>query len=128
MIMSEFEKLKATLNDKWLDYYEVNCSWIIRILPKHTNGYNQYVDSETLAYVVLGVITAIKPKVKEFLELFSELNQDPRSILRVLSIDYLALDEKLKERPEERAKNPKFNSSEIDEIERIRQQLSKGEL
>ena len=100
--MSEFEKLKATLNDKWLDYYEVNRSWIIRILPKHTNGYNQCIDSETLAYVVLGVITAIEPKVKEFLELFSELNQDPRSILQVLEIDYLDLDRKLKERSEKR--------------------------
>ena len=110
MIKDEFEKLKVTLNDKWLDYYEVNRSWIKRILPKNRNGYNEYLDSDTLAYFVLGVITVIEPKVKECLELFSELNKEPKSLLGVLGIDYLALDEKLKERAEKRAKNPQFNS------------------
>ncbi|EAZ89628.1 DUF5331 domain-containing protein [Crocosphaera chwakensis] len=123
--MSEFEKLKVTLNDKWLDYYEGNRSWLKKELPTNSNG---YMDSSILAYIILGVIAAIEPKVKEFLEPFSELNQDPQDLLRVLEVDYLDLDRKLKERSEKRAKNPQLNSSDTDEIERIRQQLSKGEL
>ena len=123
--MSEFEKLKATLNDKWLDYYEVNRSWLKKELPSNNNG---YIDSSILAYIILGIIAAIEPKVKEFLEPFSELNKDPQSLLRVLEVDYLNLDQKLKERAEKRAKNPQLNSSDTDEIERIREKLQKGEL
>ncbi len=48
--MSEFEKLKATLNDKWLDYYEVNRSWLKKELPSNNNG---YMDSSILAYIIL---------------------------------------------------------------------------
>ncbi len=36
--MSEFEKLKATLNDKWLDYYEVNRSWLKKALKSNNSG------------------------------------------------------------------------------------------
>ena len=27
-MMSDFETIKATLKDKWLDYYEANQSWL----------------------------------------------------------------------------------------------------
>ncbi|MGK7957928.1 MAG: DUF5331 domain-containing protein [Crocosphaera sp.] len=123
--MSEFEKLKTTLNYKWLDYYEVNRSWLKKELPTNNNG---YMDARILAYIILGVIAAIEPKVKEFLEPFSELNKDPQDLLRVLEVDYLDLDRKLKERSEEKAKNLQFDSSDTDEIERIRQQLQTGEI
>ncbi|MGK7939262.1 MAG: DUF5331 domain-containing protein [Crocosphaera sp.] len=124
--MSEFEKLKATLNDKWLDYYQVNRSWIKKVL-QNRNGTGDIMTS-SLTYLILGVITAIEPKTKEFLDPFSELNPDALSLIRVLDLDYVDLDQKLKERAEKRAKNPQLNSSDTDEIERIRQQLSKGEL
>ncbi|MDJ0845554.1 DUF5331 domain-containing protein [Crocosphaera sp.] len=103
----------------------MNRSWLKKELPTNNNG---YMDARILAYIILGVIAVIEPKVKEFLEPFSELNKDPKSLLQVLEIDYLDLDQKLKERAEKRRKNLQFNSSDTEEIEQIRQQLQTGEL
>jgi hypothetical protein len=123
--MSEFEKLKAGLQDKCLDYYEDNQSWIETALPKNSNGTLQQIP---LAYLVLGAITVIEPKLKEFLEPFSKLNQDPLALMKILDLDIYGLDSKIRNRKVERAKLPKAAPSETDEIERIRQQLSKGEI
>lgn len=120
--MSEFEKLKTTLNDKWLDYYEVNRSWLKKALKSNHNG---DIDRRTFAYLILGVMAAIEPKLKEFLDPFCELNQQPLDLIHILGIDYVNLDQKLKERHEQSAQS---NSSGTDELERIRQQLSKGEI
>ncbi len=37
-------------------------------------------------------MAAIEPKLKEFLELFSEINQEPLDLICVLGIDYVNLD------------------------------------
>ena len=93
--MSNFEEIKSNLNEQWLDYYEANQSWISSALPKNSNG---YLEQKILCYFILGVISALEPKLKDILKPFSELNQQPQDLIRVLGIETLQLDEKIQVR------------------------------
>ncbi len=91
----EFEKVKARLNDQWLDYYEIHHYWIKKTLPP---GHNGYLDSKSLCCFVLGVISAFEPELKDTLKYFVDLNSDPQALVRVLGIETVSMHEKIKER------------------------------
>ncbi|MEA5508890.1 DUF5331 domain-containing protein [Crocosphaera sp. UHCC 0190] len=79
------------------------------------------------ADIILGVITALEPKLSVWMLPFCQLNSDGNKLIEVLGLHFDP-EKELKKRAEERAKLPPVVPSEIDEIERIRQQLSKGEI
>ncbi|ACB53881.1 conserved hypothetical protein [Crocosphaera subtropica ATCC 51142] len=127
--MMTFEQIKVSLPDKWLDYYQINRCWIKPLMdsrnlwkPIPNNG-----GKRPCADIILGAITALEPELAYWIPPFCEIEPNQDKFVKVLGLDFDPETE-LNNREEERAKNPQFNSSDTDEIERIRQQLSKGEL
>jgi hypothetical protein len=102
--MMDFEEVKKKLNDQWLDYYEINQSWIKKTLPKNQNG---YPEQKQLCYLVLGIVSAFEPKLKDPLTYFTELNSDPEALVKVLGIETLAIDHKIQERKQKIASSTK---------------------
>lgn len=126
--MMTFEQIKATLSDKWLDYYQINRCWIQPLMDSKNCCYNTPDGGKRpSAEIILGAITALEPKLSFWMPPFCELSSDYNNLIKVLGLNFNPETE-LKKREEERAKNPQLNSSDTDEIERIRQQLQKGEL
>ncbi|MEA5533840.1 DUF5331 domain-containing protein [Crocosphaera sp. XPORK-15E] len=126
--MITFEETKATLPNKWLDYYQINRSWI-RSLMDSRSWWRKTTDDgkRPCADIILGAITALEPKLSIWMPPFCQLNSDGDKLIEVLGLHFDP-EKELKKRAEERAKLPPVAPSEIDEIERIRQQLSKGEI
>lgn len=126
--MMTFEKIKASLPDKWLDYYQVNRCWI-KLLMDSRNWWHKTKDDgkRPCADIILGAVTALEPNLSMWMSPFCQLNADGNRLIEVLGLHFDS-EKELKKRAEERAKNLQLNSSDTDEIERIRQQLSKGEV
>ena len=126
--MMTFEKLKATLPDKWLDYYQINRCWIKPLMDSRSL-WKQIPNcgKRPSADIILGALTALEPKLSFWMQPFCELNPDVDKIIKVLGLNFDP-EKELEKREEERDKNPQLHSSDTDEIERIRQQLQKGEL
>ena len=126
--MMKFEQIKATLPDKWLDYYQINRCWIKRLMDSRSWWHKTPGDGKRpCADIILGAITALEPNLSSWMPPFCELNSDGNRLVEVLGLHFDP-EAELKKRAEERAKNPQLNSSDTDELERIRQQLQKGEL
>ena len=126
--MMTFEQLKATLPDKWLDYYQINRCWIKPLMDSR-GWWRGTPDGgkRPCPEIILGAITCLEPELSFWMPPFCELSSDNNKIIAILGLHFDPETE-LKKRAEERAKNPQLNSSDTNEIERIRQQLQTGEL
>ncbi|WP_107669056.1 DUF5331 domain-containing protein [Cyanothece sp. BG0011] len=126
--MNLSQDVMASLKDKWLDFCETNSYWVEEI--KQTNHVIVKTPDEgkrPSGLLILGVISGIEPGITNIVPLLMKLNSNFEAIIKALGLDFDPEIE-LKKRAEERAKNPQLNSSDTDEIERIRQQLQKGEV
>ncbi|MGK7881231.1 MAG: DUF5331 domain-containing protein [Crocosphaera sp.] len=126
--MNFSQDVMASLKDKWLDFCETNPYWLEEI--KNHNSFCAKTPNEGKrphGLLMLGVISAIEPKLTNLIPIFLKLNSNPDSVIKALGLDFDPEIE-LEKRAEERAKNQQLNSSDTEEIERIRQQLQKGKL
>ncbi len=104
--MTFFEALKPTLKEKWLNYYEANRTWLNLIL-KFQGGENYRIAK---ACLILGCISAIEPRLREFLPAFCELNSNPEALIQVLGLDFNSESE-LKKRQENTAPSQQTTNS-----------------
>lgn len=83
--MSFFEKYKVILKPKWLDYYENNRSWI-----KKVGAWVSTPDSgkRPSAEIVLGAISALEPRLAEWLFPFCQLNSDANKLVDLLGLHF----------------------------------------
>jgi hypothetical protein len=98
-MMSDFETIKATLKDKWLDYYEANQSWLPILIDFHnvSEGYGQRPHYS----LILGVISALEPKLNEYFYCFSLVTNDEPAIVKALGLEFdprLELEKRAEER------------------------------
>ena len=84
MTLKAFEEVKATLKDRWLDYYEANQVWIDPILINKKGEELKLMRN----FLILGSITSIEPKLKEYLPLFCQLNTNSDDLVRVMGLDF----------------------------------------
>lgn len=80
MTISYFEELKTSVKDKWLDYYETNRDWL--------DGLEVWENNIPNSSLILGVVAALEPKIKDFLIPFKELNKYPDQLIKVLELGF----------------------------------------
>lgn len=100
--MSNFEEIKAGLKDKWLDYYEVNQSWICNLgcwVKGPEDG-----SRRPNAHVILTAISSLEPKIIDYLIPLVEINPDGEQVVKALGLNFRPKTE-LEKRAEERSKN-----------------------
>ena len=105
--MSNFETIKATLKDKWLDYYQDNQSWIIKM--------NDWYSSRPSAGLILGAISVLEPKIITYLIPMIELDTKGNKIIDELGLGFdprTELEKRVNETNREEVLND-FSLSEI---------------
>lgn len=88
--MNSFEQLKATLKEKWLDYYQVNAPWIkIFMLQSRGDNWIKVVNGRRRPHgdIILGAMTALEPKLIELMTPFCQLNSNPESLVEALGLN-----------------------------------------
>lgn len=79
-ILEEFEKLKADLRKKWLDYYEINQAWIKVAAINKTHTWVEVVDGKSVTMtcpdskLVIGVVSDYDPRVSEFIQVSTQFS------------------------------------------------------
>jgi len=79
-ILEEFEKLKADLRKKWLDYYEINQAWIKVAAIHKTHTWAEVVDGKSITMtcpdskLVIGVVSDYDPRVSEFIQVSTQFS------------------------------------------------------
>lgn len=82
-----FEELKPILKDKWLDYYEAN-QWIIdKVIEEGYVCGNRHV-RELRPQFILGTVTVLEPRLKEFLSKFFLVCDSWHRIVEVLGLNF----------------------------------------
>jgi hypothetical protein len=134
--MSDFEKLQATLKDKWLDYYEANRSWIDKLI----NIWGKYDGSvhRPSAPFILGAIGSLEPKIRDYLIPLCGIDTGGNEIVRALGLNFDPRTE-LEKRAEEAAKiqeakivpllpDDKYSiQSDIEYLNQIREEIKQQE-
>lgn len=87
--MSSFEELKATLPAKWLDYYQINHSWIKPLMDSRS-WWHKTPDGgrRPCADIIIGAITALEPKLSLWMSPFCELNSDGNKLVEVMGLNF----------------------------------------
>ena len=85
--MAFFDTLTASLQQKWLQFFQINRSWIVRHMEI------QYVDTpdggrRPPSYLILGVANALEPRLAELMLPFSKLNPDVDALLDALELNF----------------------------------------
>ncbi|MEW6494800.1 MAG: DUF5331 domain-containing protein [Cyanobacteriota bacterium] len=86
-IMGFFEKFTAALQQKWLDYFQANRSWIIlqmKVAAANTPDGGKRPSS----YFILGVVNALEPKLGNLMVPFCQLNSDAEKLVDVLGLNF----------------------------------------
>ena len=97
--MSNFQTIKATLKDKWLDYYEANQSWLPNVID--FNNVSEGCGQRPHSSLILGVISALEPKLNEYFYCFSLVTKNEPAIVKALGLDFdpkLELEKRAEER------------------------------
>ncbi len=84
--MSFFEKFKSALQQKWLEYFQANRSWIV--LHSREDVDTPDGGSRPCAYLILGAINAMEPRTRDLMVPFCQLNTDPDKIVEVLGLHF----------------------------------------
>jgi hypothetical protein len=123
---SEINLIKATLKDKWLDYYEDNQFWIGEVsFWGNTPGTAPGRRPESR--FILAIVCVLEPQLPKNIAFLSSLNVDPNHLLKALGLDFDPKVE-LQKRTEERAKIqaietiPLLPESDTEYLDRIRQE------
>jgi hypothetical protein len=83
--MNFFDKLKASAKRKWLDYYGLNSDWLIKCTAwKDTPDGGK----RPQATLILGVVTALEPRLIEFLPALVDLNNNLDEIIRTFGLNF----------------------------------------
>ena len=85
--MGFFEKFTAALQQKWLDYFQSNRSWIIlqmKVAAANTPDGGKRPSS----YFILGVVNALEPKLGNLMIPFYQLNPDADKLVDVLGLNF----------------------------------------
>jgi hypothetical protein len=122
--MSNFEEIKATLKDKWLDAYETNKSWLVYL----NNWVNLNQGKRPPSHAILGIMASIEPKLIDYLIPLCEMSEKGDGVVTVLGLNFDPRIE-LEKRAEEAALIqkaeivPALINPDIAELEKIRQQI-----
>ncbi len=79
-ILEEFEQLKAELKERWLDYYEINHSWIKVAAINKTHTWAEVVDGKSVTLtcpdskLIIGVVSDCDPRVSEFIQVSTQFS------------------------------------------------------
>ncbi|PSF37545.1 hypothetical protein C7H19_10290 [Aphanothece hegewaldii CCALA 016] len=78
-----------SLKDKWLEFYETNRSWL-KILMEEGGYYTSLDNKETCpdSMLILGVVSALEPSLKETLVPFCKLNTDEDALVEALGLNF----------------------------------------
>ncbi len=85
--MTFFENFTSALKQKWLEYFQINRSWIKlqmkAVVVKTPDG-----GQRPSALFILGSITALEPKLANLMVPFYRLNSDPDILVDVLGLNF----------------------------------------
>jgi hypothetical protein len=83
--MNFFDKLKVTIKQKWLDYYQINCDWLLKF-----GSWVKTPDTGTRpnSATILGAITALEPQLAEFMPAFCDLNPEAERLIEALGLNF----------------------------------------
>ena len=87
MNLSLFEELKPTIRDKWLDYYEANKSIINKLMDMGYKARYSNHKCPTSEFIV-GTVSALEPKLEEYLFCFFLVCDDLGKIVTTLELDF----------------------------------------
>lgn len=85
--MAFFDDFTSALKQKWLQYYQVNHSWL-----------NLQMELEAVdtpdggrrppSYLILGILNALEPKLAQLMLPFARLNPSADALIQVLELDF----------------------------------------
>ncbi len=78
------QQLRQTVRSKWLTYYQENRPWIVR-LAIWSNYRGQRRPSSSF---ILGVLSALEPRLVDALPVIVELSNDPDRIISALGLNF----------------------------------------
>ena len=85
--MAFFEDFTAVLKKQWLQYYQENKHWLVLHMKvaavKTPDG-----GMRPPAYLILGVMSALEPKLAQLMLPFSQLNPDAERLIDVLGLNF----------------------------------------
>ena len=84
------DSFNLNLKDKWLDYYQVNRSWI-KVLLEENNDFSSTTSDDAIrprAWFILGVISGLEPNLKGLLPTLCKLNDDEDDLIEALGLDF----------------------------------------
>lgn len=85
--MAFFDDFTSALKQKWLQYYELNHSWLA-LQMEVENVKTPDGGRRPSSYLILGVLNALEPKLAQLMLPFSKLNSDPDSLIEVLELNF----------------------------------------
>lgn len=85
--MAFFDDFTSALKQKWLQYYELNHSWLA-LQMEVENVKTPDGGRRPSSYLILGVLNALEPKLAQLMLPFSKLNSDPDSLIEVLDLNF----------------------------------------
>jgi hypothetical protein len=135
--LEDFEKFKAELKEQYLDYWEENLIWMRKLGKEHFFNPHSQQPLIPKSPIVLSIIGALNPKVKDCLILLLgfNLSSEPSKIVEVLGLNFDPIQE-IKKREKEREKKsetPNLESktlsalSDTEYLDQIRQKINQTE-
>ena len=85
--MAFFDDLTISLKQKWLQFFQVNRSWIARQMEVES-VYTPDGGRRPPSYFILGVVNAIEPQLAEMMLPFSKLNPDIDALIDLLELNF----------------------------------------
>lgn len=85
--MAFFDDFTSALKQKWLQYYQLNHSWLA-LQMEVENVKTPDGGRRPSSYLILGVLNALEPKLAQLMLPFSRLNSDPDSLIEVLELNF----------------------------------------
>lgn len=85
-ILENFEQLKLTLREKWLDYYKNNLPLFNTIdINDFDMGKNLYRPNGS---VILSVVILLLPEIKDYIQIMANVNPDKEKIVELLGLNF----------------------------------------
>jgi hypothetical protein len=85
--MAFFDNLKTLLKQKWLQFFQVNRSWISLQMDLES-VYTPDGGRRPPSSFILGVVNALEPQLAELMFPFSKLNPDADTLIDVLELNF----------------------------------------
>lgn len=85
--MAFFDSLTASLKQKWLEFFQVNRSWLSHYMEVES-VYTPDGGRRPPSYLIVGVVNALEPQLGEIMLPFSKLNPDVDALIEVLELNF----------------------------------------